>query len=193
MAASTSLETGPPSSLRVQISPMRRRHLRSVLRIESQVCARPWTLGLYLSELGAGPGRRYVVARTATSVVGYGGLMVAVGEGHVTTLAVDPDCQRRAVGSRVLHALASWGRDQGCTGLTLEVRMGNAAAQSLYRRFGFVPAGVRRGYYAETNEDALIMWAHDVDRPAYAERLDAIAERLGVDTGADTAAGEAVT
>ena len=188
--ASASLDTGSPSDLQVEISPMRRRHLRSVLRIESQVCPRPWTLPLYLSELGAPSGRRYVVARTATSVVGYGGLMVAAGEGHVTTIAVDPACQRRAVGSRVLHALASWGRDQGCTGLTLEVRMGNVAAQSLYRRFGFAPAGVRRGYYAETNEDALIMWAHDVDRPAYAERLRSIAERLGIDAGTDPAPGD---
>lgn len=187
---SAHLDTDSPSELQVQISPMRRRHLRSVLRIESQVCPRPWTLPLYLSELGAASGRRYVVARTATSVVGYGGLMVAAGEGHVTTLAVDPACQRRAVGSQVLHALASWGRDQGCTGLTLEVRMGNVAAQSLYRRFGFAPAGVRRGYYAETNEDALIMWAHGVDRPAYAERLRSIAERLGIDAGTYPAPGE---
>jgi ribosomal-protein-alanine N-acetyltransferase len=182
---SASLGAGPPSGLAVRISPMRRRHLRSVLRIESQVCPRPWTLGLFLSELQAEPGRRYLVARTATTVVGYGGLMVAVGEGHVTTLAVDPAWRRRAVGTRLLHALASWGRAQGCSGLTLEVRMGNTAAQSLYRRFGFAPAGVRRGYYAETKEDALIMWAHDIDRPVYAERLDAIAESLsgGVDGG----------
>lgn len=184
------LDTGSPSGLQVQISPMRRRHLRSVLRIESQVCARPWTLPLYLSELGAPSGRHYVVARTATAVVGYGGLMVSVGEGHVTTLAVDPAWQRRAVGSRVLHSLASWGRDHGCTGLTLEVRMGNIAAQSLYRRFGFAPAGVRRGYYSETNEDALIMWAHDVDRPAYAERLRAIAQRLGFDGAGVPAPGD---
>lgn len=183
MAASPYLDTGPPPACAVHIVPMRRRHLRSVLRIEGQVCPRPWTLGLFLSELQVGPGRRYVVARTAGSVVGYGGLMVAVGEGHVATLAVDPAWQRRAVGTRLLHALASWGRDQGCRGLTLEVRMGNAAAQSLYRRFGFVPAGVRRGYYAETKEDALIMWAHDVDQPAYAERLDAIAERFGAGVG----------
>lgn len=177
MALTPALGT-EPAGLDVRIVPMRRRHLRSVLHIEVQVCARPWTFSLYLSELAAGPGRRYVVARTATSVVGYGGLMVAVGEGHVTTLAVDPLFQRRAVGSRLLLALASWGREQGCSALTLEVRMGNTAAQALYRQFGFVPAGVRRGYYAETNEDALIMWAHDVDRPDYGERLQAIAERL---------------
>jgi ribosomal-protein-alanine N-acetyltransferase len=186
MSAPAPLHSVPPSGWAVRIAPMRRRHLRSVLRIEGQVCPRPWTLGVFLSELQVGPGRRYLVARTPASVVGYGGLMVAVGEGHVTTLAVDPAWQRRAVGTRLLHALASWGRAQGCSGLTLEVRMSNVAAQSLYRRFGFVPAGVRRGYYAETKEDALIMWAHDVDQPAYAERLDAIAERLasGVGEGA---------
>ncbi len=168
----------PP--LDVRVHPMCRRHLRSVLRLEAEVCPRPWTLALFLSELGAGPSRRYLVARAGTSVVGYGGLMVSVGEGHITTLAVDPAWQRRAVGTRLLLALARYGVDEGCTGLTLEVRMGNVGAQALYRRFGFVPAGVRRGYYAETKEDALIMWAHDVNRPAYAARLSAIAERLAV-------------
>ena len=52
------------------------------------------------------------------------------------------------------------------------------AAQDLYRRFGFVPAGIRKGYYQETNEDALVMWAHDVDSPAYAERLGDIEATL---------------
>ncbi|MBW3612106.1 MAG: ribosomal protein S18-alanine N-acetyltransferase, partial [Actinobacteria bacterium] len=137
-------------------------------------------LALFLSELGAGPTRRYLVARSGPSTVGYGGLMVSVGEGHITTLAVDPAWQRRSVGTRLLHALATHAVDEGCTGLTLEVRMGNLGAQALYRRFGFVPAGVRRNYYAETKEDALIMWAHEVDTPAYAERLAAIAERLSV-------------
>ena len=49
--------------------------------------------------------------------------------------------------------------------------MGNAAAQEMYRRFGFRPAGIRKNYYVETNEDALVMWAHDVDTPEYARRL----------------------
>lgn len=164
---------------------MRRRHLRSVLRIEGQVCPRPWTVGLFLSELGLGPDRRYLVARTGATVVGYGGLMIGAGEGHVTTLAVDPRWQRRRVATRVLLGLTEWGVDRGCHALTLEVRMGNAAAQALYRRFGFVPAGVRRNYYAETNEDALIMWAHDVDSPAYGQRLATIA--VGLATAAEGA------
>jgi [ribosomal protein S18]-alanine N-acetyltransferase len=89
----------------------------------------------------------------------------------VTTLAVDPGWHRCQIGTRLLLALAHTARGWGCTGLTLEVRMGNAPAQELYRRFGFAPAGVRKGYYAETGEDALVMWAHDIDGQAYAERL----------------------
>jgi ribosomal-protein-alanine N-acetyltransferase len=157
--------------LTVHLVPMRRRHLRAVLRIEALVYPRPWSLGLFLSELGLREARCYLVARVGPTVVGYAGLMVVADEGHVTTVAVDPVWQRHGVATRMLLGLARAGVARGCTSLTLEVRMGNAGAQALYRRFGFVPAGVRKGYYQETNEDALVMWAHDVDTPAYAERL----------------------
>jgi ribosomal-protein-alanine N-acetyltransferase len=166
------------AALEVGIVPMRRRHLRSVLRIESTVYPRPWSLGLFNSELSMKGSRCYRVARVGPAVVGYAGLMHAVGEGHVTTLAVDPAWHRCQIGTRLLLALAHTARGWGCTGLTLEVRMANAPAQDLYRRFGFAPAGVRKGYYAETGEDALVMWAHDVDGPAYAERLREIEEGI---------------
>jgi ribosomal-protein-alanine N-acetyltransferase len=166
------------AALEVGIAPMRRRHLRSVLRIESTVYPRPWSLGLFNSELSMRGSRCYRVAKVGPAVVGYAGLMHAAGEAHVTTLAVDPTWHRCQIGTRLLLALAHAAREWGCTGLTLEVRMGNAPAQDLYRRFGFAPAGVRKGYYAETGEDALVMWAHDVDGPAYAERLVEIEEGI---------------
>ena len=166
------------AALDVSIVSMRRRHLRSVLRIESSVYPRPWSLGLFNSELSMKGSRSYRVAKVGPAVVGYAGLMHVAGEAHVTTLAVDPQFHRCQVGSRLLLALARTARSWGCNGMTLEVRMGNAAAQELYRRFGFVPAGVRKGYYAETGEDALVMWAHDIDAPAYAERLGGIEEGI---------------
>jgi ribosomal-protein-alanine N-acetyltransferase len=165
-------------ALAVSIVGMRRRHLRSVLRIESSVYPRPWSLGLFASELSMKGSRSYRVAKVGSSVVGYAGLMHVAGEGHVTTLAVDPSWHGCQIGTRLLLALAHTARGWGCTGLTLEVRMGNTPAQELYRRFGFAPAGVRRGYYAETGEDALVMWAHDVDAPAFAERLQEIEESI---------------
>jgi [ribosomal protein S18]-alanine N-acetyltransferase len=162
----------------VAIVPMRRRHLRPVLRIESMVYPRPWSLGLFASELSLRGSRTYRVAKVGGAVVGYGGMMRAGDEGHVTTLAVDPAWQGRQVGTRLLLTLVRTALGWGCAGLTLEVRMANAPAQALYRRFGFVPAGVRKGYYAETGEDALVMWAHEVGSPAYADRLAGIEEGI---------------
>jgi ribosomal-protein-alanine N-acetyltransferase len=71
-------------------------------------------------------------------------------------------------------ALAREAINRGATGLTLEVRLSNLGAQALYRRFGFEPVGVRKGYYVETKEDALIMWAHKVDEPAYGALLESL-------------------
>ena len=161
--------------LDVTIGPMRRRHLRSVLRIEQQVYPRPWSMGLFMSELGIRGSRIYVVARVGTTLVGYGGLMLVAEDGHVTTLAVDPAWHRHKLGTRLLHTLASTAIRRGAKNLTLEVRASNEPAQRLYRAFGFAPAGIRKGYYVETKEDAIVMWANDVNAPDYADRLAGLA------------------
>jgi [ribosomal protein S18]-alanine N-acetyltransferase len=165
---------GDADALEVRITPMRRRHLRGVLRIEQQVYPRPWTFGLFLGEISQRASRVYLVARVGAEVVGYAGMFRAVDDGHITTVAVDPAWQRHGVATRMLLALARAAVDRGCRNLTLEVRMSNSGAQALYQRFGFVPAGVRKGYYPETGEDALVMWANDVDTDAYAARLGEI-------------------
>ncbi len=163
-----------PSSLTVHLVPMRRRHLRSVLRIEQEVYPRPWSASLFLSELAMRNTRAYYVARVGRDVVGYAGLMVTIDEGHVTTIAVDPSWHRHGIGTRLLLVLARDAVARGASAMTLEVRMSNTGAQDLYRRFGFSPVGVRKNYYQETNEDALVMWVHEVDGPDYAELLDGI-------------------
>jgi ribosomal-protein-alanine N-acetyltransferase len=162
----------------VQIVPMRRRHLRSVLKIEQEVYPRPWSASLFLSELALRSTRAYYVARNGREVVGYAGLMMTVDDGHVTTIAVDPRWHRHKIGTRLLLVLAREGIARGATSLTLEVRMTNKGAQELYRRFGFGPVGVRKNYYQEVNEDALVMWAHEVDRPAYEQLLQSIERGL---------------
>jgi len=163
-----------PEPLVVHVVPMRRRHVRAVLRIEQQVYPRPWTMSLFLSELALRSSRAYFVARVGRDVVGYGGLMMSADDGHVTTLAVDPRWQRHQIGTRLLLVLAREAIARGATAVTLEVRMSNTAAQDMYRRFGFGPVGVRKNYYQEVNEDALVMWAHEVDQPEYAALLDSI-------------------
>ncbi|HET9691273.1 MAG TPA: ribosomal protein S18-alanine N-acetyltransferase [Acidimicrobiales bacterium] len=177
-----------PGAVEVHLVPLRRRHLRSVMRIEAQVYPHPWTLSLFMSELNLRTSRAYLAARVGGAVVGYAGLMLAGPESHVTTIAVDPAWQRHKIGSRLLAHLLRVSRDRGVHDVTLEVRVSNGPAQAMYRRFGFEEAGVRRGYYAESGEDALIMWAYAVDTPDYLERLEAIEAgipgRTVVDEGA---------
>ncbi len=167
-----------PNDLEVHVVPMRRRHLRSVLRVEAQVYPRPWTLGLFLSELALHTSRCYVVARVDGAVVGYGGLMFACDDAHVTTIAVDPAWHRNKIGTRLLATLAREAIRAGMRNLTLEVRVSNTAAQAMYQKFGFTAAGVRKNYYLESNEDALVMWAERIDEAAYARRLVAIEATL---------------
>src|SRR5436305_11208650 len=160
--------------LDVQLVPMRRRHLRSVMRIEVQVYPRPWSLSLFMSELALRSTRVYYVARVEGVVAGYAGLMMTVDDGHITTIAVDPDWHRHKIATRLLLALARQAIARGATSLTLEVRVGNKAAQELYRKFRVRPCRIRKNYYVETNADALVMWADDVDSDEWAQGLDRI-------------------
>jgi [ribosomal protein S18]-alanine N-acetyltransferase len=170
----------------VQVVPLRRRHLRTVLHIETQVYPRPWSLPLFLSELSLRSSRYYIAARIDGAVVGYAGLMFSGNEAHVTNIAVDPDWQRHQVGTRLLLELARESRSRGVRHLTLEVRVSNSPAQELYKRFGFTPAGIRKNYYREINEDALIMWAYDVDTDLYGVRLSRLTAGVRGTTSVET-------
>jgi ribosomal-protein-alanine N-acetyltransferase len=171
--------------LAVQLVPMRRRHLRSVLHIETHAYPTPWSFSLFMSELALRGSRAYYVARVGGSVVGYGGIMLVAEDAHVTTLAVHPNWQRQQIASRLLLQLTRAAIARGARHLTLEVRINNTGAQELYRKFGFAPVGVRRGYYVETNEDALIMWAEEIDGPAHTARLREIEAGIAGSTVVD--------
>lgn len=184
---------GTPKPVRgpfpVSLAPMRRRHLRQVCAIEEAVQPRPWSAGLFESELDRDD-RAYLVAEQLGQlprprrVVGYGGIMLAVDEAHITNVAVSPLWRRRGVASLLILELLEAGLTLGATAATLEVRASNHGAQRLYSRFGFAPVGVRPGYYPDTAEDAIIMWAFDIDGPDACERRDvvrrSIADREGI-------------
>jgi ribosomal-protein-alanine N-acetyltransferase len=167
-----------PADLHVVIAPMKRRHLRSVLRIEDQVYPRPWSLAVFHGEIASRDGSRlYVVAKVGAAVVGYAGLLYQLHDGHITNVAVDPAHHRHKIGSRLMLTLARQARIAGAKNLTLEVRVSNRGAQALYTAFGFAPVGMRQRYY-EGIEDAIVMWANEIDSPAFTERLDAIESAL---------------
>jgi ribosomal-protein-alanine N-acetyltransferase len=165
------------------IEPMQRRDLRrGVMAIEAVSYPRPWSQGVFESELAqvrAGT-RRYLVARRIDGpgkgrgpVVGYAGLWFSGDEAHVTNVAVEPAQQRTGVATALFVALAETAIEHGCAALTLEVRVSSVGAQELYRRFGFNPAGVRARYY-ENTEDAIVMWCNDIQGEDYRSLLDSI-------------------
>jgi ribosomal-protein-alanine N-acetyltransferase len=141
------------------------------MAIERGVYPRPWSPSLFISEMSSGRSRSYLVALAGRDVMGYGGLISYGEEAHVTTIAVDPDQQRRKIGTRLMYELIRESQRMGAHAVSLEVRVTNWGAQRLYARFGFRPVGVRKGYYQETSEDALVMWTDDIREPQYEHLL----------------------
>jgi ribosomal-protein-alanine N-acetyltransferase len=162
----------------VELVAMRRRHVRQVMRIEAQVYPRPWSSALFLQEIVRRSDRVYLVARWDSLVVGYGGLITSGLEAHITTIAVDPMHHRRHLGTKLMIGLMQAAIERGARTVSLEVRRSNFAAQSMYEKFGFRPVGLRPGYYAETGEDAIVMWIDGTDTSQYAARMDALRERI---------------
>lgn len=157
---------------------MRRRHLKKILAIEKRVYPRPWSTGLFLSEMSQRGTRSYLVARADGEVVGYAGMMFLPQEAHVTNIAVDPDYHGRKIGSRLLLTIITEAIGRGSDVISLEVRVTNSPAQEMYKKFGFAVSGIRKGYYIETREDAYVMEADNALSGAYRERLREIEEEL---------------
>lgn len=146
-----------------------------VTELEAQAYSQPWNAHVFAEELSQ-PSRTYVVIEDQVAVLGYAGLMVVGTEAHVTTVVVHPHRREDRLGTRLMLALAAEALEQGAKSMTLEVRVSNEAAQRLYRRFGLAPVGMRKKYYQD--EDAMIMWVHDIDGREFADRLAEIGESL---------------
>jgi ribosomal-protein-alanine N-acetyltransferase len=159
----------------IEVRPLLATDVPAAEAIERMVYSQPWTVGIFEDEL-AQPNRTYVALSDEGGLVGYGGVMLVGDEAHITTVVVRPDHRHGGMGSRIVVALAEAAIGSGARSLTLEVRRSNVAAQALYRRFGMAPVGVRKQYYRD--EDALIMWAHDIDGSDFARRLAEIRDSL---------------
>jgi ribosomal-protein-alanine N-acetyltransferase len=138
----------------------------------------PWPANAFRHELTQNRNARYVVARSDGRIVGYAGLWLMVDEAHITTFAVHPEHRRRKIGERMLQRVFDIAEDIGAEWLTLEVRVSNLAAQKLYEKYGFRRAGIRRRYYSDNNEDALIMWTDRLRDRAVRERIKRLREAL---------------
>ena len=140
-----------------QLIPLVHEHLSQAAEIERLCFSDPWSEKM-LAEHLANPCSLTLAAVGDTGrLLGYVGLLAVVDEGYITNVAVRPDCRRQGVASSLLQALEARGRARNLTFLTLEVRQSNAPARALYEKLGYVQAGLRRNYYENPREDAVIM------------------------------------
>jgi len=144
--------------------------LDPIVAIENAVYPTPWSRSMFAGEL-AKPSSVSLGAfdGEAGGLVAYLIVSRYVDAWHIMNVAVHPECRRQGVASRLLDELFEFTAGDHRRGYTLEVRVSNVTAIALYERFGFEPSGIRRGYYTDNREDALIMWKDPIRQVAARE------------------------
>lgn len=134
------------------------RDIKPMAEMDVLCFSAPWSEESFEKEIRENRLAFYVIAETGGRMAGYAGLWCIVDEGHITNVAVHPDFRRKGIGEALISVLLDHTVKNGILSHTLEVRASNDAAISLYMKFGFQPAGVRKKYYEDNGEDAIIMW-----------------------------------
>ena len=140
------------------IRPMTAMDLDKVSEIEKLCFSTPWSRESFRIEIEDNRCARYFVAVYQDEIVGYGGMWLIVDEAHITNVAVHPSYRGVGIGESIMRTLIEVAVSLGAIRMTLEVRVSNMIAQNLYKKLGFRGVGIRKQYYADNNEDALIMW-----------------------------------
>lgn len=146
----------------IVIRPMTAEDIDAVLIIEQSSFSSPWSREAFQAEVCDNDLAHYLVMESKKKIIGYGGMWIIIDEAHVTNIAILPNCRGNGFGKLLLTELIKMAKVKGAHKMTLEVRVSNVAARRLYSGFEFKECGLRRGYYTDNNEDAIIMWRQSV-------------------------------
>ena len=138
---------------------MQQEDIQSICEIEQEAFPTPWTAEAFYNELVHNHFAHYTVMIHDGDIIGYGGLWLIIDEAHITNIALKSKARGKKLGERLLRYLMLKSAAFGAKRMTLEVRVSNHIAQNLYKKLGFQAEGIRRGYYSDNSEDAIIMWA----------------------------------
>jgi ribosomal-protein-alanine N-acetyltransferase len=134
--------------------------VEAVGELERLAFPTPWPQEAFVNELTVNRHAKYVVAEDAGRVIAYCGMWVIIDEAHITNIAVHPGYRGRKIGENLMRLMMNLAVTLGAERMTLEVRPSNTAARNLYNKLGFEEQGIRKGYYSDNNEDAIIMWVN---------------------------------
>ncbi len=134
--------------------------LEDIYYIERASFTSPWTKDAFIHELTENPYATYIGLEVDGKLVAYGGYWLIIDEAHITNIAVLPEYRGKKLGEKLLRKMLDEIVEHGGIRVSLEVRVSNTVAQNLYRKFGFVTGGIRKGYYSDNYEDAIVMWVN---------------------------------
>ncbi len=137
---------------------MREEDIDRILVIEHASFTTPWSREAFYNELNHNKFAIYIVIEVDNEIAGYCGVWIVIDEAHVTNIAILPEFRGQKLGEALMEKLFEVARTMGAKSMTLEVRVSNHIAQSLYRKFGFEKGGIRKNYYTDNQEDAIVMW-----------------------------------
>lgn len=168
------------------LRPVQLTDLDAVVALEAQANPAPFPRAGFEHDLTANPLAAYLLLTHQATPLGYVSTWLMVDEAHISFIAVDAAWRRRGIGALLLAATLWQAAGRGAALATLEVRRGNLAAQRLYARFGFATVGVRRGYYKDSGEDALIMTRAPLDPDGLMALWQTAVARLAAQTMSTT-------
>jgi ribosomal-protein-alanine N-acetyltransferase len=146
---------------KIEIVPFNENYIDDIFKISNMSFTTSWSYESIKEELN-NKFAKYVVAKINDIVIGFGGVWLILDEGHITNIAVHPEYRGIGAGDMIIEALIELCKLEGIKSMTLEVRASNIIAQNLYKKHGFIEAGIRKNYYSDTKEDGIIMWKYNL-------------------------------
>lgn len=150
--------------MQIEIRRMQKEDLDVVMELEHLCFSMPWSRLSFEGEL-QNPVARYLACCVDGRLIGYAGVWLVLDEGHITNVCVHPDMRGRGFGEHLTRCLMQLCANLGITLATLEVRKSNYRAIALYEKLGFQPVGLRKGYYEDNREDAVLMACDTLPQP----------------------------
>ena len=151
---------------------MKQEDVPQVTAIDREAFPTLWPPANYERELKNGLAHYIVACGEGGNIIGFAGLWMLVDEAHITNIAVREKHRRQGIGEELLIGIIDLAIKLGANLITLEVRASNAEAQKLYGKYGFVRVGLRRGYYTDNREDAVLMSIEDVKSSQVKKKLE---------------------
>ncbi|MGP4042605.1 ribosomal protein S18-alanine N-acetyltransferase [Gracilibacillus sp. D59] len=143
---------------KVQFRKMDVSDIEAVKEIDKRSFPIPWPDDIYEEELTKNQYAQYFVATLNEKVVGFCGSWMVLDEAQITNIAIDPDYRGKGYGQGLFQYVINNAVARGIHHLSLEVRVSNITAQKMYKKFGLKPGGIRKNYYSDNQEDALVLW-----------------------------------